>query len=217
MDAMARRLQVALVNDYEIVLEGLLAMLRQWGINVVEIDLRKSPRRLVDVTLFDTYGETESLAARVRSLTADSTNGAIVVFSFSDHPMAVRRAMRAGAKGFISKAAPAQQIVDGISAVARGERVTLTHRTQRAVVEEALRWPGREVGLTARESELLSLLSTGMTNRELSAHLYVSENTVKTQLRQLYAKINVRSRAQAVSIAGHGILGDHRRRTEIVG
>jgi DNA-binding NarL/FixJ family response regulator len=215
----AKPIKVALVNDYEIVLEGLRALLRpsQPEIQVVEIDIRKKPRRRVDVTMLDTYGEIENLGDRVRSLAADPGNGVIVVFSFSDQPLAVRRAMRAGAKGFISKAVPARQIIDGIVGAARGERVVLTQRSGRAGIDEALRWPGRDIGLTERESELLSLLSTGMTNRELGGHLYVSENTIKTQLRHLYAKLNVRNRAQAASLSSQGILGVHRRGTEPVG
>ena len=55
-----------------------------------------------------------------------------------------------------------------------------------------------------------------MTNRELGNHLYVSENTIKTQLRSLYAKLGVRNRAQAASLAGQGILGDRRRQNELV-
>jgi len=211
-------IRVALVNDYVIVVEGLRALLRssEPEIEVIEIDIRKGPRRRVDVTLLDTYGELGTLAERVRSLGADSSNGAIVVFSFSDRPQAVRRAMRAGAQGFISKAVPRQKIIDGIKAAARGDRVVLTQRSQHAQIDEALRWPGREIGLTERESELLSLLSTGMTNRELGSHLYVSENTIKTQLRSLYAKLGVRNRAQAASLAVQGILGDHGRQTKPV-
>jgi len=207
-----RTIRVALVNDYMIVLEGLRALLKSSApeIEVVEMDVRKRPRRGVDVTLLDTYGELGSLGERVRSLRVDSSNGAIVVFSFSDRPEAVRRAMRAGAQGFISKAVPRQKIIDGIQAAAKGERVVLTQRSQRSQIDESLRWPGREIGLTERESELLSLLSTGMTNRELGGHLYVSENTIKTQLRSLYAKLGIRNRAQAASLAGQGILGDHR-------
>jgi len=214
----AKALQVALVNDYEIVLEGLVALLgrSQQEIQVVEIDIRKKPIRRADITLLDTFGEVESLAGRVGALAADPDNGAIVVFSFSDHPLAVRRAMRAGADGFISKAAPADQILEGIAEVARGGRVVQTQRSQRATIDDALRWPGREIGFTERESELLALLPTGMTNRELGAHLYVSENTIKTQLRQLYAKLDVRNRAQAASIASQGILGNNHRRTEAV-
>ena len=215
---MPKPIRVALVNDYMIVLEGLRALLRssEPEIQVIELDVRKRPRRGVDVTLLDTYGDLESLGERVRSLGADPSNGAIVVFSFSDRPEAVRRAMRAGAQGFISKAVPRQQIIDGINAAARGDRVVLTQRSQHAQIDEALRWPGRDIGLTERESELLSLLSTGMTNRELGSHLYVSENTIKTQLRSLYAKLGVRNRAQAASLAGQGILGDHRRQTKPV-
>src|SRR5580692_8333234 len=214
---MSKPIRVALVNDYMIVLEGLRALLRssEPEIEVVEMDVKKGPRRGVDVTLLDTYGELGSLDDRVRALGTDPSNGAIVVFSFSDRPQAVRQAMRAGAQGFISKAAPRLQIIDGIRAAAQGDRTVLTRRSQHAHIDEALQWPGRDIGLTERESELLSLLSTGMTNRELGVHLYVSENTIKTQLRHLYAKLGVRNRAQAASVAGDEILGEHRRQSNV--
>ena len=215
---MAKPILLALVNDYDIVLEGLRGLLRssEPQIHVIEIDVRKGPRRRVDVTLLDTYGEDGDLGDRVRNLAANPRHGTIVVFSFSDQPTAVRRAVRAGAQGFVSKAVPAQEIIDGITAAARGERVVLTRTSKRSAIDETLRWPGRDIGLTERESEVLSLLSTGMTNRELGDRLYVSENTIKTQLHQLYAKLNVRNRTQAASLAGQGILGDHRRRSESV-
>jgi DNA-binding NarL/FixJ family response regulator len=214
----AKPIRIALVNDYMIVLEGLRSLLESSDpeIRIVELEVRREPRRGVDVTLLDTYGEAETFDERVRSLGTDPENGAIVVFSFSDRPEAVRRALRAGAQGFISKAVPRDQIINGIKAAARGERVVLTQRTQHAQIDETVRWPGRDIGLTERESELLSLLSTGMTNRELGSHLYISENTVKTQLRHLYAKLGVRNRAQAVSVAGAEILGERRRQSKIV-
>jgi DNA-binding NarL/FixJ family response regulator len=214
----AKSIRVALVNDYMIVLEGLRALLRssEPEIKIVEIDIRKKPQRGVDVTLLDTYGEYDSLEERVRSLTTDPSNGAIVVFSFSDRPEAVHHAVRAGAIGFISKAVPRDRIIEGIKAAAKGERVILTQRSQHAQIDGALRWPGRDIGLTERESELLSLLSTGMTNRELGETLYVSENTIKTHLRRLYSKLGVRNRAQAASLAGQGILGEHRRQSKPV-
>jgi two-component system, NarL family, response regulator LiaR len=213
----AKAIRVALVNDYMIILEGLRSLLSsESGIEVVELDIKKSPRRKVDVTLLDTYGEADALADRVRFLSADPSNGTVVVFSFSDQPRAVRHAIDAGAKGFISKAVPRQQIIDGIFAAARGDRVVLAQRSRHAQIDEAVRWPGRDAGLTERESELLSLLSTGMTNRELGMHLYISENTVKTQLRHLYAKLGIRNRAQAAFMAAEGYLGEHRRQTKAV-
>jgi DNA-binding NarL/FixJ family response regulator len=214
----AKSIRVALVNDYMIVLEGLRALLESSDpdIEVVEIDIKKGPRRKVDVTLLDTYGEPTTLVERVRTLSNDSSNGAIVVFSFSDQPQAVRQAIDAGAQAFISKAAPREDIINALKAAASGERVVSTQRSQHAHVDEAVRWPGREAGLTERESELLSLLSTGMTNHELGDHLYISENTVKTQLRHLYAKLGVRNRAQAAAVAADGLLGEHRRQTNPV-
>ncbi|MGH8983911.1 MAG: LuxR C-terminal-related transcriptional regulator [Acidimicrobiia bacterium] len=211
---MPETIRVALVNDYEIILEGLRALLRPYKpeIQVVEIDLRRTPRAAVHVTLLDTYGEEHDMSERVRALAADPTNGAIVVFSFSRHPSVVRNVLRSGAQGFISKAVPAARIAEGVRSAARGERVMLTERSQRAAVPEELRWPGREIGLTERESELLALLPTGMTNRELAARLYISENTIKTQLRGLFSKLDVRNRVQAVTLARTGFLGEHRRR-----
>lgn len=217
-DNVPKNIRVALVNDYMIVLEGLRALLKssEPEIQVVEIDIRKNPRRRVEVTLLDTYGEHESLAERVGSLAKDPSNGAVIVFSFSDKAEAVRRALRSGAQGFISKAALRNQIIDGIKAAAKGDRVVLTQRSQHAQIDEALRWPGRDIGLTERESELLSLLSSGMTNRELAEHLYVSENTIKTHLRRLYSKLGIRNRAQAASVAEQGLLGEYRRQTKPV-
>lgn len=207
---MAKAIRVALVNDYMIVLEGLRSLLRssEPEIEVVEMDVRKRPKRGVDVTLLDTYGELDSLTDRIRVLGSDPENGAVVVFSFSDHPEAVRSALAAGATAFISKAAHREQIIEGIKTAAGGKRVVLTQRSQHAQLDEALRWPGRDIGLTERESELLSLLPTGLTNSELGQRLYVSENTIKTHLRHLYAKLGVRNRAQAAAFAGQGILGD---------
>ena len=97
-----KSIRVALVNDYMIVLEGLRSLLESSDpeIRIVELDVRKGPRRSVDVTLLDTYGEPDTLDERVRSLGADPENGAIVVFSFSDRPQAVRRALPRGRTRF---------------------------------------------------------------------------------------------------------------------
>jgi len=208
-------IRVALVNDYEIVLEGLRALLRPYApaIEVVESEIDRSPRRMVDVTLVDTYGDSTAPLERVRQLAGNDTNGAIIVFSFSEDLAVANSVVRAGAQGFISKAIRAPQIVDGIRAAARGERVTLVKRSRHGAMAPELRWPGRDKRLTERESELLALLPTGMSNRELAAHLCISENTVKTQLRGLFSKLDVRNRVQAVAAAHDGMLGQQRSST----
>jgi two-component system, NarL family, response regulator LiaR len=212
-------IRVALVNDYEIVLEGLRALLQPYspGIRLVELDVGTTPAEPVNVTLLDTYGEATAPLERVRELASDKTNGAIIVFSFSEHMAVAESAVRAGAQGFISKAIRAPQIVDGIRAAARGERVTLVKRAQLALMAPELGWPGRDMHLTGRESELLALLPTGMTNRELAAHFFVSENTIKTQLRRLFSKLDVRNRVQAAALARGGLLGEQRSKRSAAG
>ena len=209
---MAETIRVALVNDYEIVLAGLRALLQPYEpqIRVVELDVEENPQSAVDVTLFDTYGEAQELRQRVGSLAADATNGAIVLVSFSDEAALAGTFLQAGAQGFISKALPAEQIVNGIRAAARGERVMLVQASPHATMSAELQWPGRDARLTERESELLALLPTGMTNRELSEHLHVSENTIKSHLHRLFSKLDVRNRAQAAALARTSILGESR-------
>ena len=210
---MARRIRVALLDDYSIVLAGLQALLapHRDKMVIVEATIDTRPHQDVDVTLFDTFGERISYEARVRELAGDPRTGAIVVFSFSDEPLLIRRLMRAGAHGFISKSSPPELIVDGILTAARREPVMITQRSQRAAIHRPITWPGRDAGLTERESEILALLPTGMTNAEIAAHLYVSVNTVKTQLRALFAKLGVRNRVEAVAAARNDMLGEHGR------
>jgi NarL family two-component system response regulator LiaR len=207
-------IRVALVNDYEIVVEGLRALLLPYEpeICVVELDVKGKPNRTVDVTLFDTFGVESDMLERTRDLASDAGNGAIIVFSFSDDAEVAQTFLRAGAQGFMSKATPATQIVDGIRAAALGKRVMLVQRSRHAAMPAELRWPARDIRLTERESELLALLPTGMTNRELGEHLYISENTIKTQLRSLFSKLEIRNRAQAVALARTAILGEHHLR-----
>ncbi len=211
---MPRKIRVALLDDYSIVLAGLQALLapHRDKVTVVEASIDARPHRDVDVTLFDTFGERTSYATRVHELAADRRAGAIVVFSFSDEPLLIRRLMQAGAHGFISKTAPPDEIVEGILATARGQHVMITQRSQRATIQRPITWPGRNDGLTERESEILALLPTGMTNTEIAAHLYVSVNTVKTQLRGLFAKLGVRNRVEAVAAGRDGLLGEHGRK-----
>ena len=122
------------------------------------------------------------------------------MFSFSTSPDLVRESLGAGAVGFISKTVNARQLADALLAVADGHRVVLTppqHRHR----DTSLRWPGRARDLSGRDSELLVLLRQGYTNREIARRLYLSENTVKTHLRRLFAKLGVSNRTQAAMMA----------------
>jgi DNA-binding NarL/FixJ family response regulator len=201
-------IRVALVNDYEIVLEGLRALLRPYG-SEIELPEVSTPRAEVDVTLFDTYGAQDGpMLSRVRGLAGDPSNGVLLIFSFSDQPDLIEQLVDAGARGYVSKAASGDTIVQGIRDAAEGRTVTIRRRASGLAADASLRWPGRELGLSGRESEILALLPSGLTNKQLAAQLFVSENTIKTQLRHLYAKLGVKNRVQASTRAAD-LLGAH--------
>ena len=77
---------------------------------------------------------------------------------------------------------------------------------------ESGNWPGRSFGLTQRESEVLALITQGLTNQEIADRAYISINSVKTYVRTAYRKIGVTRRSQAVSWGmQHGFQPDYSR------
>jgi two-component system nitrate/nitrite response regulator NarP len=104
----------------------------------------------------------------------------------------VRRAMSAGAAGFCARANLQGQLADTAYAIAQGQMV-FPFIDVRALKHDA------SEALTVREKTLLSALARGLGNRELGAELGISVNTVKFHLRNLYDKLGVNSRAQAIA------------------
>lgn len=190
------RTRVAVVNDYEIVLRGLAAMLRPFRdrIEVVELDIEHSPDQTVDVVLFDTYGHPRFGLDRVADLARDPHVGAVAVYTWSFAPERLDAARAAGASGVLAKSMPAEALVDALQQIAhKGEFVSA--RFGRSVRQP---WPGYDLGLTLRESEVALFLAQGLRNRDIASALWVSENTVKTHLKSIFQKASVTSRAEAI-------------------
>jgi DNA-binding NarL/FixJ family response regulator len=188
--------RVALVNDYEIVLRGVESMLRPFRdrIEVVEIDVERNPGCVVDVALFDTYGHPKLGLDRISSLARDPHVGAVAVYTWSFSPERFTAARAAGAKGLLAKSMSADALVEAIELLARDEEVVTTH-FGRSVRQP---WPGHDMGLTLRESEVAIFLAQGLRNRDIASALWVSENTVKTHLKSIFQKTSVTSRAEAI-------------------
>ena len=194
-----RRLRVAIVNDYEVIVAGVRAMLapQQHRLNVVELDVERDPDHRVDVALFDTYGQPGLGLPRVRSLVHSDRVGVVAVYTWSLTPASRKAALHAGARGLIAKALPAHALVEALQAVSGGQLVDTGGFRGGAHGP----WPGSQWGLTARESETLALLAIGMANRDIAEALFVSENTVRTHLKAVFRKLSVTSRSQAVARA----------------
>ena len=98
-------LRVAIVNDYEVIVAGVMAMLapRRHRVDVVELDVRQNPDNKVDVALFDSYGQPGLGLHRVRSLVADELVGSVAVYTWSLSNASRDAAFDAGARGLIAK------------------------------------------------------------------------------------------------------------------
>jgi DNA-binding NarL/FixJ family response regulator len=128
----------------------------------------------------------------------------LTTFDLDDY---VYEALRAGASGFLLKDAPAAELVHAVRVVASGEALLAPSVTRRLIAEFAARprpdrpRPTALRALTPRETDVLRLIARGRSNQEIAADLVVAEQTVKTHIGRILAKLNLRDRAQAVVFA----------------
>jgi DNA-binding NarL/FixJ family response regulator len=129
----------------------------------------------------------------------------VLVLTTYDHDDYVVEALRAGASGFLLKDTPAEDLVDAVRVVHRGEAVVAPSVTKRLLDRFARHLPSAQEQvrpahpeLTEREDDVFRLLARGLSNAEIAATLVVSETTVKTHVSNLLAKLGLRDRVQAV-------------------
>jgi NarL family two-component system response regulator LiaR len=196
-------LRVALVNDFEVVVAGLASMLRPFEPAVVVVDLavdRLTRPTPIDIALFDTFGRPGPEPERVRDLLAQPHVGHVAIYSFDIEPERVAAALDLGVQGYIWKGTKGTELVRDLHRICRGEVVVATSSVNRRRTADAP-WPGRERGLSRRESEILALLVQGLSNRQIADALYLSSETVKTHVRGLYRKLGVNNRVKAAAAA----------------
>jgi DNA-binding NarL/FixJ family response regulator len=191
-------LRIAIVNDYEMVVAGIAAMLapHQDRIAIVELASGVEVVSDVDVILYDTFGQVQGDGVDLEDL-VHGTSARVVIFSWNTQPELVERAITKGASGYLSKRMASTEIVEAPEAVHDGEivRPDVADADGDAGIGN---WPGRDAGLTAREAEVLALITQGLSNQEIAERSYLSINSVKTYIRTAYRKIGVTRRAQAV-------------------
>lgn len=136
----------------------------------------------------------------LRLLAARADPVRVLVVSMDSDDATVLDAVRAGAHGYLAKGAHPEHVLSAVRAVAAGHAVfgpTLAARMLRFF--EASPEPPPVAGLSAREQEVLAHLSTGMTNAEIAAALFISPVTVRNHLSSIFTKLQVTNRAQAVA------------------
>ena len=209
----SRPITVALVDDYDVVVLGVAKMLDRYRDRVVvaELDSSMPVVDTVDIVLYDSFAQPESDHEEIAVLVANPRAHRVVVYTWNFHPDLVVSARQQGAHGYLSKTLPARELVAALEAVHAGETVIsdVPPRTRSA---PGLDWPGRGEGLSDRESEILALITQGMSNADVARLTYLSPNTVKSYIRTIYRKIGAGSRTQAVLWGvDHGFTPDHHR------
>jgi DNA-binding NarL/FixJ family response regulator len=203
----------ALVNDYDVVLAGLAHMLDDYRhrVAVIELDANEPVKDPVDIVLYDNFAQAESDEAEIDVLTEHPMARRIVIYTWNFHDELVEAALARGASGYLSKQLTAPELVEALEAVHAGETV-VSEGARRMQSADALNWPGRDEGLSDRESEILALITQGKSNAEIATLTFLSPNTIKTYIRATYRKIGASSRTQAVLWGvEHGFRPDHRR------
>ena len=142
-----------------------------------------------------------------REVTASGLASRVLVLTTYDLDQYVYEALKAGAAGFMLKTSPPDRLAQAVEVVAAGEALLAPSLTRRLIAEH-IRRPPPPTGvpeplreLTARERDVLVLVARGLANDEIAAELVVSLATVKTHVNRILAKLDLRSRAQAVVAA----------------
>jgi DNA-binding NarL/FixJ family response regulator len=210
---LTRPISVALVDDYDVVVMGVANILDAYRDQVVvaELDTNRAVSDVVDIVLYDSFAQPESDHDEISVLVNNPNARRVVVYTWNFAPDLVDSALRQGVRGYLSKALPARELVTALCAVHAGE-IVVSDTPVRSRAGNGLDWPGRGEGLSDRESEVLALITQGLSNADVARLTYLSANTVKSYIRSIYRKIGVASRTQAVLWGiRHGFAPDRHR------
>jgi DNA-binding NarL/FixJ family response regulator len=214
MNGQSPPMRLVIVDDHQMVLDGLKAMLRPYAGQVEVAGEASDPGEAVglvarlrpDAVLLDVRLRGASGLDLCRDLLAAHPGCKVVFLTVYDDEQYLYQALRVGAAGFLLKRIRGGELVEYLRRIGDGEVLIDPSLAGRVALSAARLhsgefWPGAHLGLTQRESEVLSLLVAGLSNRAIAAKLVVSEETVKTHSRGIYRKLGVSDRAAAVTVA----------------
>lgn len=206
-------LRLALIDDYDVVVIGLAHMFDSYQdrVEILELDASVPLKESVDIALYDSFAQAEADHGEIERLVRSPRAGKVVVYTWNFHDDLVTKAFEKGAAGYLSKTLPARDLVDALERIHAGERVTSPAPTSKQLTV-GLDWPGRNEGLSERESEILALITQGKSNAEIADLVYLSINSIKSYIRSAYRKIGVTNRVAAVLWGvDHGFKPDYNR------
>lgn len=211
---MSAPVRVVLIDDHEMVIEGLKAMLSPFAGRVQVVGEAVGADRAMavidelapDIVLCDVRMAGVSGLDLCRDIRQRDPAQKVILLSVYDDEQYLFQALRVGASGYLLKGIGSDELVRQLESVHVGGSAIDAGLAARSA-ETAARlqsdqfWPGARHGLTQRESEILSLVVTGASNRGIATKLIIGEETVKTHLSSIYRKLGVGDRTSAAATA----------------
>jgi len=216
-------IRILIADDHEGFRSGLAALLgtqpglvvageAETGHEAVERSLALQP----DVVLMDLNMPGLDGIAATRRIVDTSPHIAILVLTMADHDAAVFDALRAGARGYLLKGADRAELTRAIRAVASGEAIfgpDVARRLMAYFADAPIRAPAFP-DLSDRELEILELIARGMSNQQIVDRLVISPKTVRNHISNIFSKLQVRDRAEAVVRAREAGMGGEQARPQ---
>jgi len=205
------QIRLLIVDDHEMVREGLMAMLQpepdfdvvgQTGRGGGVVELVEATR--ADVVLLDARLPDVSGVEVCRRLTHSHPEVSVVILTTYTDPDLVQECIQAGARGYVVKDVERFSLKESIRAVYRGQAVLAPQVAGQVIAGARTRQQAgsRRAALSASQVAILRLISRGHSNREIAAEVHLSENTVKTHVQEIFRKLGVRNRVEAAILAG---------------
>jgi DNA-binding NarL/FixJ family response regulator len=206
-------IRVLIADDHPIVLDGLRFCLKRWGENIeiaaeahdgMEV-LRLAKKISIDVFLLDVAMPLLNGLDTTRTLLREQPTAKVIILSFHTTRSIVEEAMRAGARGYLTKETASQNVVEAIREIAAG-RFYLSPDVAKFMVEYAFKAHKGKANrgpraLTARERRVLQLIAEGKTSKEIASLLSLATNTVHAHRKNLMAKLQVHKQTELVRAA----------------
>jgi len=208
---MAEKIRIMLVEDHQVVRQGLVALLSTMddleivgsvgdGLDAIDTFRKVEP----DVTLIDLQLPKLGGADTIRQIRSEFPQARFIVLTTFDGDEDIYRALQAGARAYLLKGMPLEELLTTIHAVHNGK----LHIPSEVAEKLAERLSGQE--LTPRELSVLERIVAGRANKEISADLSISEATVKTHINSMLGKLGVADRTHAATVAIQRGLVSHR-------
>lgn len=202
MQVREEKIRVLIADDHVTVLEGLAAIIGRQPDMVVVAEAANGHeavemwrKHLPHVTLLDLRMPVMDGVGVIEEVRRQNPAALVIVLTTFDTDNEIYRAIKAGARAYLSKDARREELLDCIRRVYAGETCippALAAKLASAMSNELL---------TGRELDVLALLAKGKSNKEIGANLYIGETTVKSHLRSIFTKLNVLSRTEAIAAA----------------